>query len=756
LNNIISILNKGIKFVPILNMSQINIFEHFLIHFNDQIVNLNKKIFIVKDFLRRTENTTLVISDNIQDKNFEENVYHDFFKKSQNKNDFINFNVNEEVLDFQLNVYKKLSKLSIEIKNNLTMDEFFALKEYIRFKPFKIVETDKNTGIAILSHELYDSLMSKNLNNDKVYEKIDNKDIKMINIELKSKIDFLLQNNHISQRLATNVLLNNDLTRFGKIRFMPKLHKQKFGERYIINCNMHPTSNIALLIDCILNPLVKQTESYIQDSQHLLQKVNKKYFPRNSKIYSCDFESLYTNIQLDKALDYVCDFVKDKMKFEHVKTIDGFRTLLEIIFNYNYFTYNNQVYKQKFGIAMGAICAPSIANIFVYYLEKIFLETYKPLFYARFIDDIFLIVNEEFNIDILINSFENLVLNVVSEKTINFLNLKISLCRLTGILLFSVYYKPTNVYSYLLYSSNHPKTIFKNIPYGLFLTIRRICSSFSDYLYFSRKIYFYLLKRGYDGIFLQKVSNSVSKLNRDNLIPYKNKISNFTIKNSFLFKLPFEKNLNNDHLNLNLLFKENILNSKICNYNLKILYSKQYSNRDIFINSFKEKHLNCKFYKCNNNKCLTCFFVEKCNVKMLDNFPLTMKTDSNCKSSCIYLISCKKCTNNFYIGQTGCLKDRFYNHIRDITKFRRFTHCTSVSIHFNLKDHVFFKDLSIFVIKSFTYNNHERNYQKELKIRFGNENYFLNIFKRLEMNLMNNDYYNLSNLKYYKLEEIFK
>jgi hypothetical protein len=140
---------------------------------------------------------------------------------------------------------------------------------------------------------------------------------------------------------------------------------------------------------------------------------------------------------------------------------------------------------------------------------------------------------------------------------------------------------------------------------------------------------------------------------------------------------------------------------------------------------------------------------------MLDNFPLAMKTDSNCKSSCIYLISCKKCTNYFYIGQTGCLKDRFYNHIRDITKFRRFTHCTSVSIHFNLKDHTFFRDLSIFVIKSFTYNNHERNYQKELKIRFGNENYFLNIFKKLEMNLMNNDYYNLSNLKYYKVEEIF-
>ena len=73
--------------------------------------------------------------------------------------------------------------------------------------------------------------------------------------------------------------------------------------------------------------------------------------------------------------------------------------------------------------------------------------------------------------------------------------------------------------------------------------------------------------------------------------------------------------------------------------------------------------------------------------------------------------------------------------------------CTSVSIHFNLKDHNFFEDLSLFIIKSFVYNDQARDFQKELRIRFGNENYFLNIFKKLEMNLMNNDYYNSNNLK---------
>ena len=199
-------------------------------------------------------------------------------------------------------------------------------------------------------------------------------------------------------------------------------------------------------------------------------------------------------IELKKALDLICDYVKDKLNFEHI-TIEGFRYLLEIIFNYNYFIYLNQVYIQKFGIAMGAICAPNIANIYVYCLEKSFLFIHKPLFYVRFIDDIFIIITNDFDINLLTNSFDNLILNVISDKIVNFLNLSISLCNLSGKLIFSMYYKPTNVYSYLLYGSNHPPHVFKNIPFGLFLTIRRICTYFSDYLYFSRRLFFYLLKR---------------------------------------------------------------------------------------------------------------------------------------------------------------------------------------------------------------------------------------------------------------------
>ena len=362
-----------------------------------------------------------------------------------------------------------------------------------------------------------------------------------------------------------------------------------------------------------------------------------------------------------------------------------------------------------------------------------------------------------FNIENLKNSFDTLILNIISDKIVNFLNLNISLCNLTGKLLYSIYFKPTNVFSYLLTTSNHPKHIFKNIPYGMFLTIRRICTNFSDFLYFSRKLHFHMLKRGYDGKILQKVANSVGKLNRDQLLPYKIRDKSNIFNNNFLFKIPFEMNLDNDILDLNSLFRSCInTNSKISNFKLKIIYSKQFSVGDIFINSFKDVNFKFNFKKCNLPKCLTCFFMEKNNIKMLRNFPLIMKSNSNCKSSCIYLISCKRCNDYFYVGQTNCIRDRFYRHIRDITKFVKFKVFSSVSTHFNLNNHDIFRDLSIFIIKSFDYNHKERDFQKELNVRLANENYYMYLLKTMNFNLMNDDFQKLSNLQFSKCLDIIK
>ena len=207
--------------------------------------------------------------------------------------------------------------------------------------------------------------------------------------------------------------------------------------------------------------------------------------------------------------------------------IVGFREILKIIFEFNYFKFKNNIFRQIKGIAMGSKCGPSIANIYIFCLEKSFLDIYKPIFYKRFIDDIFLITSIDFNIDFLKDTFINLKLNVLSGFEVVFIDLNIRICKITNVLKFSHYIKPTNTFSYLISSSNHPKFIFKNIVKSLFIRIRRICSDFSDYLYLSMLITFQLQKRGYSNNEICFNSRLISKVERNHLIPYKTKNSDY-------------------------------------------------------------------------------------------------------------------------------------------------------------------------------------------------------------------------------------
>ena len=79
------------------------------------------------------------------------------------------------------------------------------------------------------------------------------------------------------------------------------------------------------------------------------------------------------------------------------------------------------------------------------------------------------------------------------------------------------------------------------------------------------------------------------------------------------------------------------------------------------------------------------------------------------------------------MGQTEDIGQRIKTHIKDILSFIVFTKYTSVSIHFNLINHDLIKHFSFFIVNS-----------KILKEKlFSNENYYINLLKDLNMNLMN-------------------
>ena len=151
----------------------------------------------------------------------------------------------------------------------------------------------------------------------------------------------------ISKELKNSLSVSNP--RCGKFRILLKLHKLIFSERPIINCIGTPIS-ICLFYFSIFQLFIILTESFLQDSQHLLQILDNIDFSQYEKIfqYSGDFEFLYTNKEREFAIDLILEFVREKkaLGFRHV-SFEALKILLEIVFDKNIFRFKSHFYKQK-------------------------------------------------------------------------------------------------------------------------------------------------------------------------------------------------------------------------------------------------------------------------------------------------------------------------------------------------------------------------------------------------------------------------
>ena len=190
------------------------------------------------------------------------------------------------------------------------------------------------------------------------------------------------------------------------------------------------------------------------------------------------------------------------------------------------------------------------------------LKIHRPLFYCRFIDEIFSILKEKQSLDNLRESFGRLELTgeINDSNSATYLDLKIFLNNLTLCLEFSVFFKKINTFNFLPRTSNHPEFILKNIPKSLFIRIRRICSSFNDILFFSEELTNKFIERGYEKKFFNEVTKMVAKLDRDKLIKYNKKTSN-KITMQIPSKLPFDKNI----LKFNFLLQKSFNDSNLSN-----------------------------------------------------------------------------------------------------------------------------------------------------------------------------------------------
>jgi len=290
-------------------------------------------------------------------------------------------------------------------------------------KPFTIIDCDKNLGVAFISNDNYKKISLAHLNSSLTYKRLETNQLDSITNEINVCLNDLKNNKHISNQLYEKLLIKNKCN-LGKFRILAKVHKDKFGIRPIINCSNQPTEKICIVIDLIFKCLLKDVKHILKDSQQLLQIFEKIFINKKPFLYSMDFESLYTSIVPEKAITLICDFMSNRLDSVHLD-ITALYVFLKLIFTKNIFSFLLWFYIQTLGIAMGCRCGPSLANLYLYILEFKWIDIHRPLGYFRFIDDIFLISENEINLNEFKQQFDYLKLNILISDSVNFLDLNI-------------------------------------------------------------------------------------------------------------------------------------------------------------------------------------------------------------------------------------------------------------------------------------------------------------------------------------------
>ena len=266
---------------------------------------------------------------------------------------------------------------------------------------------------------------------------------------------------------------------------------------------------VSLYLDIILKPVMLQLSSYIMNSAALAKHLETKEFPPTCALLAADVDSLYPSIDINRGLDALDATLKDK----HFPTATRHfivRLARWVLLN-NITEFNNKLYLQTRGTAMGTPCAVVIACIFMGTIERkawsslSTLRHISPLLDYRFIDDLLIIAKSQEEAQLILDTFNSIdplikLTGTISTSTTSFLDLTIykgNRFETSHLLDLDVYQKPSNQFLFLPYDSYHPEHVFQGWIRGYLGRLRINCTD--DIIYHLRRTQFWdqLLARGY-------------------------------------------------------------------------------------------------------------------------------------------------------------------------------------------------------------------------------------------------------------------
>jgi len=284
----------------------------------------------------------------------------------------------------------------VKRKPNLTRPERTAMESLNSRLDIKICNADKNLGTAVLNSSDYNAEGARQLEDVKYYRKVASipsdcteaiyrfvPDVSFIENELE---DILSDHEDSISKKDFCAFFNCFPFKPAKFYLLPKLHKPLGPHgpkgRPIVSCIGYCTSPASRFIDHHLKLILAAVESttILRDTTMLTNTLKTSEFPDSALLVTADVESLYTNMNWEDTISAV--------------------NVILIVLENNYFQFNDVLYHQEHGMAMGTPMAVNVANTFLFIHERNVLSTFKSsiFLFNRFIDDLILVIDQAANL----------------------------------------------------------------------------------------------------------------------------------------------------------------------------------------------------------------------------------------------------------------------------------------------------------------------------------------------------------------------
>ena len=136
------------------------------------------------------------------------------------------------------------------------------------------------------------------------------------------------------------------------------------------------------------------------NSKHLAEGLAEVMIEEGEIFNSHDVVSLFTNTPTVQLLNVIRSRLeKDSdLNKRTLLPVDDITELLRFVLTTTYFLFRGNIYKQRFGAAMGNPVSPVVANLYMEFLEQAIATApvhCKPRLWKQYVDDILEIVNED-------------------------------------------------------------------------------------------------------------------------------------------------------------------------------------------------------------------------------------------------------------------------------------------------------------------------------------------------------------------------